>query len=48
MNNLERMKNIKCFLFDMDGTIVNSDEAIAEGFLELYKIFKAKKEKTRA
>lgn len=40
-------KKYKVILFDMDGTIVNSDEAIAEGFLELYKIFKAKKEKTK-
>ncbi len=34
-------KNYDLILFDMDGTIVNSDDAIACGFLELYKIFKA-------
>ena len=40
-------KNYDLILFDMDGTIVNSDEAIACGFLELYKYFAPVKVKSK-
>ena len=40
-------KNYDLILFDMDGTIVNSDEAIADAFVELYDYFKPIKIRTK-
>ena len=34
------MKQYKLYLFDLDGTLIDSDQMIIETFLELYKIYR--------